>query len=53
MKFTKESRKLEAEVLKKFGLLPEEIEGYFEFFDELRALERFRNKVKNNKPVIN
>ena len=35
MRFTKKERDLDTLSLEGFGLLPEEIEGYFDFYDEM------------------
>lgn len=48
MKFTKKERELDTLSLEGFGLLPEEIEGYFDFYDELWAAE----KPKKRKVMI-
>jgi hypothetical protein len=40
MKFTKKERELEVISLESFGLTSEEIEGYFDFYEDIWALER-------------
>jgi len=48
MKLTKQEQELEILSLKGFGLLPEEIEGYFDFYNEELAL----NKPKKRKIMM-
>lgn len=40
MRFTKKERELEAASLEGFGLLPEEVEGYFDFYENLWAPDK-------------
>jgi hypothetical protein len=40
MRFTKKERDLDILSLEGFGLLPEEIEGYFDFYEKMWALEK-------------
>jgi len=49
MKLTKKERVQEILSLKQFGLLPEEIEAYFEFFDEVDEKKAKRVFVLNSK----
>lgn len=44
MKFTKRERELEAASLGGFGILPEEIEGYFDFYEDLWAAKKPKKK---------
>jgi hypothetical protein len=44
MKITKRERDLEALSLKKFGLIPEEIEGYFEFYEGIWDVNKPKKK---------
>jgi len=63
MKWTKNDKKAEAESLRKFGMTEEEIEGYFEFFDNASEAEAeaprrvrllrmmpFKREILNNIP---
>jgi len=44
MGFTKKERKLEAISLEGFGLLSEEVEGYFDFYDAIWISEKSKRK---------
>jgi len=45
MRFTKKERALDAISLKDFGLLPEEIEGYFDYYDKIWSPGRPKRKT--------
>lgn len=46
MKSTKTEREKDIESLQDFGLLPEEIEAYFEFFNDVEIIEKPVRRVR-------
>lgn len=56
MRFTKKDRELDILSLERFGLLPEEIEGYFDFYEEAWTAEKPKKRkimVINSKMAVN
>ena len=54
MKFTKLERKIEFTTLQKFGILPEEVEGYFDFYENLWKSTKYKKRkimIINSKKI--